>query len=130
MEKQRECIAGKAAATPQRPALVGELVELVSKVRTDPFTLLGTSTRVVATETADVNVTFAAGAVGAGGTYHWFFTPTDGQELDTLVTSPAYTINRAGCSSRGTYRVTIRDSCGGAANPDPKPTLLIDGCLP
>ena len=44
----------------------------------DPNPLLGTSVQMVASQSADLNVTFAAGTVGAAGTYHWYFTPDGG----------------------------------------------------
>lgn len=94
----------------------------------DPNPLLGTSVQIVATEFADVNVTFAAGTVGAGGMYHWYFTPDAGTETDTGVTSPAYTVSGVECGDRGSYRVTITDPCGATANPSPAATLLKAGC--
>jgi hypothetical protein len=90
--------------------------------------LLGTSVQIVATEFADLNVTFAAGTVGAGGTYHWYFTPNGGNEMDTGVTSPTYTISQVGCANQGSYRVTVTDPCGATANPSPSATLLKSGC--
>ena len=53
----------------------------------DPNPLLGTSVQMVASQSADLNVTFAAGTVGAGGTYHWYFTPDGGTETDTGITT-------------------------------------------
>lgn len=85
----------------------------------------GTSVQVVATDSADVNVTFAAGTLASGGAYHWYFKPSGGQEVDTDVTAPTYTVNRVGCSDRGSYRVTVSDICGNAA--EASATLLKAG---
>lgn len=94
----------------------------------DPNPLLGTSVQMVASQSADLNVTFAAGAVGVGGMYHWYFTPDGGTETDTGVTTSAYTVSGVECGDRGSYRVTITDPCGATANPSPAASLLKAGC--
>jgi hypothetical protein len=94
----------------------------------DPNPLLGISVQMVASQSADLNVTFAAGTVGAGGMYHWYFTPNGGTETDTFVTTPDYTVSGVECADQGSYRVTITDACGAIANPAPAAMLLRAGC--
>jgi len=86
----------------------------------------GTSVQVVATDSADANVTFTAGTVGTGGSYRWYFTPLNGQEADTGVTGSSFTIRGVGCGQRGSYRARMTDGCGRAA--DASATVLKAGC--
>jgi len=82
--------------------------------------------QVVATDSADANVTFTAGTVGTGGSYRWYFTPLNGQEADTGVTGSSFTIRGVGCGQRGSYRARMTDGCGRAA--DASATVLKAGC--
>lgn len=46
--------------------------------------------------------------------------------LAVCVSSSAYTLNRVGCSNRGSYRVLVSDVCGSAA--EATATLHKAGC--
>ncbi|MFN3407834.1 MAG: hypothetical protein ACK45B_02460 [Limisphaerales bacterium] len=107
-------------------ARTGATAEARWRYFSDPNPQFGTSVQVVATTSANVNVTYAAGSVGGGGAFHWYFTPLSGIETDTGITASSYTIGGVGCANRGSYRATIADACGGQAQFSV--TLLRAGC--
>lgn len=67
---------------------------------------------------ATMDVTYTPrGFVGLNGwTYHWYFTPTGGNETYKETTTGPYTVTDVDCSEEGSYRVHIVDPCGAATD--------------